>query len=155
METKEIVWNAPEFQYRYKDASWYLLSVAITVILVLLAIWQKNILFAIFVIIAELTIIHWAKRVPKILEFKISNRGVGIGKIKFYPYEELIGFHIRDNQDGAEELILATKSKINPFIKISIPNQDIPEMKELLKKFLNEVEYEESVIDVFIRMIGF
>ena len=151
---KEILWQAPEFKYQYKDISWYWLSIIIAAILILLAIWQKNMLFAIFIIIAETMVILWAKESPKILKFKLDKKGIHIDKIKFYDYENLSGFHIIE-EDGFGELILRTKSKLHPYIKILIKNGDIPKIKEFLKNYMDEIEYKESLTDHIEKMIGF
>lgn len=154
-DSKEFIWKAPEFKYYAKSASWYWLSFLVVGILILFAIWQKNLLFIIFIIIAEIAVIIWAKRSPQDIEFKIDKNGIRIGEIKFYPYEDLIGFHIKENPGDASELILKTKSRLHPYIKITILDKDIPEMKDYLKEFLPEIEYEESLSDGIARIIGF
>jgi len=152
---KEITWHAPEFKYRYKDISWYWLSFAVAGVLILLSLWQKNLLFIIFIIIAESMIIIWANRFPKELRFKLDKKGVYIDKINFYPYEELDGFHILENEDEDSDLILKTDSKIHPYIKIMISSEDIEEIKSFLQNYLEEVEYEESFVDRVENLLGF
>ena len=49
-----IVWQIPEYEYRSKDVSWYWISLIAAIVLFAFAIWQKNFLFAIFVVIAFL-----------------------------------------------------------------------------------------------------
>lgn len=154
-DLKEITWQAPEFHYRAKSAGWYWLSLIIAALLILLALWQKNLLFILFVVIAEITLIHWARQTPRTLHFKIDKNGVSIGKIKFYAYPELEGFHIKEGEHGIGELILKTKSKLNPCLKISIDSEDAKPIENLLKKFLVEVEYEDSVSDAIDKLIGF
>jgi hypothetical protein len=151
---KEITWQAPEFKYHYKDISWYWLSVIAAAILFLAAIWQKNLLFAIFVIIAETTLIFWAKKLPRGLNFKIDKKGIHIDKIKFYTYDDLIGFHILEENDIGQ-LILKTKKKLSPFVKILLESGDIPKIKEFLKQYLEEIEYEESLTDHIEKIIRF
>ena len=152
---KEIIWQAPEFKYQHKDISWYWLTIIAAAVMVLFSLWQKNLLFALFIILAETMLIFWAKESPKNLQFKIDKKGVQIGKIKSYGYEEISGFHISEKNDGDSELILKTKSKLHPFVKILIYNDDIAAIKGYLKNHLSEVEYEESLTDGFSKMIGF
>lgn len=154
-ENKEIIWHAPEFKYQSKDISWYWLSIIAASILTLVSLWQKNLLFAIFIIIAETMLVIWAKELPKNLQFKLDKKGVHIGRIKSYNYEELSGFHIIEDEDKTGELILKTKNKLHPYIKILIASKDIPEIKEFLKNHLEEIDYEESLSDGISRMIGF
>jgi len=154
-ENKEIIWHAPEFKYQSKDISWYWLSIIAASILTLVSLWQKNLLFAIFIIIAETMLVIWAKELPKNLQFKLDKKGVHIGRIKSYNYEELSGFHIIEDTDKTGELIFKTKNKLHPYVKILISSKDIPEIKEHLKNHLEEIDYEESLSDGISRMIGF
>jgi len=149
---KEITWHAPEFKYRYKDISWYWLSFAVAGVLILLSLWQKNLLFIIFIIIAESMIIIWANRFPKELRFKLDKKGVYIDKINFYPYEELDGFHILENEDEDSDLILFGAPKIcyklnqdgqgvfldlNIFKEISVDDIEDPYCKLISKIVIN------------------
>lgn len=159
-EDKEIIWVASEYNFYRKSAGWYLLSLLISGAVFLLALWQKNLFFAIFVVIAEIILIHWARRLPQTLDFKINNKGVAVGDIKFYPYEELSGFCVQEFSDDADspisaELVLKTKTKINPFVKINLPKKNISAVKGLLKKFTEEIEYKDSFSDAVDRLIGF
>jgi hypothetical protein len=159
-ERQEITWTASEYHFYRKGAGWYLLSLLAAIILFLIALWQKNLFFAIFVVIAEIVLIYWAKRLPQTLDFKINTKGVEIGDIKFYPYEELHGFCIQEITDstespGSAELILKTKTKIHPFVKINIPKKYAETAKNFLKKFVKEIEYEDSVSDIIDRLIRF
>ncbi|MDP3999801.1 MAG: hypothetical protein Q8P76_04425 [bacterium] len=152
----EVVWRAPEFEYHSKGASWYWSSIGITLLLVAFSVWQKNLLFALFVVIAEVAIWHWARQVPKTLEFRIDQSGITIGHIKFYSYEELEGYLIREasGHRGAE-LIIRTSSRMNPFRKINILEKDIPDIKKILPSSLKEIEYEDSLADTLLNRIGF
>ena len=156
MPKSEITWYAPEFRYQHKDLSWYWFSIIGAGVLFLIALWQKNLLFAVFVIVAELMVIIWAKEFPKNIRFKLDKKGVQIGNLKSYFYEELDGFHIHEpDEDGIAELILKTNRRLHPYVKILIIQTDAPQIKEFLKEHLPEIEYEESLSDNLAKMIGF
>lgn len=152
---KEFTWRAPEFKYYYKESSWYWMAGIFFGILFLIALWQRSIVVAIFWVMAGATVMMWAKRLPKTIEFKIDDKGVHFGKIRFFPYEEITGFAIKKDNEEAGELILKTDSKINPIIKINIFLKDRQPIAEILKNFLDEVEYEESFIDRLSDLLGF
>src|SRR3989344_7161291 len=159
-ERKEITWVASEYHFHPKSAGWYLLSLLAAAVIFLIALWQKNLFFAIFTVIAEIILIYWAKRPPQTLDFKIDRRGVAIGDIKFYPYEELSGFCVQelsggDDSPAGTELVLKTKTKIHPFVKINLPKKYAETARSFLKKFVEEIEYEDSVSDAIDRIIGF
>ncbi|MDD5547728.1 MAG: hypothetical protein PHN74_02440 [Candidatus Pacebacteria bacterium] len=154
-EKKEIKWTALEYEYYEKSVSWYWISGIIAAVIALIAIRQKNFLFAIFVAMAELVLISWAKRVPKNLEFAINDEGVVIGSIKFLPYGGLSEFCLRERAGDFGELILKSKSKLQGYTKISIFNKDIPEIEKFLSEKLREFEYEETIIDTLSKIIKF
>ena len=151
---EEIIWYAPEFEYEHKDVAWYWLTGIAAGILALISLWQRNILFAIFLVLAETMIIVWAKELPKTLQFKIDRDGIHLGRSQFYSYEDLQGFHILESHDK-NELILKTKNRLHPFVKIIILENDSPLIKDFLKSRLSEVEYEESLADYFQKTTGF
>ena len=75
----EIQWHAPEFEYRAKTMSWYWLSILLAVVILALAVWQKNFLFGIFVIVAEILILVWANREPRTLRAYFEELAAGAG----------------------------------------------------------------------------
>jgi len=150
-----IRWSAPEFHYYEKDIVWYWLVLIVTLILVVIALWQKNFLFAVFLIVAALLTIAWARRTPKTIDFTLSEKGLDIGGKKFYPYEGLTGFAIvsGDQDTGFDELIVKTKGQLNALIKIIIISGESGAIKNLLSRFIPEIEYQESVSDRLARML--
>src|SRR3989344_6396423 len=138
---KEIKWSAPEFHYYEKDIIWYWLVLIVPLILVVIALWQKNFLFAVFLIVAALLTITWARRLPKTTDFTLSEKGLDIGGKKFYPYEGLVGFAIvsGDQDTGFDELIVKTKGQLNTLIKIIIISAQGGAIKNLLSRFIPEI----------------
>lgn len=154
-QNKEFIWHAPEFKYHHKEASWYWISGLIAAALFIAALYQENILLAIFIILAEITTIILGKRLPKTIEFKINKDGIQCGKLAFYEYEGLTGFHIKKDNEEIGELILKTDSRITPVVKINIFMKDQEYIRDVLKNFLDEVEYEESFLDTISDKLGF
>jgi len=151
---KEITWRGPEFKYYHKEESWYWANAVISGILFLAALYQKNILLAVFVAITEFTIIILAKRLPRTIEFKIDGDGIQFGKMAFYSYEELAGFEIRKENDEVSELVLVTNSRINPTVRINIPVKDEEDARNILKNYIDEVEYEDTLFDSIENLLG-
>jgi len=154
-DTKSISWRAPEFQYQPKDAAWYWMSIILAGIFFLAALWQGNLLFAIFIVLAETMVIFWAREYPKDLEFLIDTHGIHLDKIKSYAYEDLSGFHLHEGADGVGELIVKTKNKLHPYLRILLLNDNMPPIRELLKDHIEEIEYEEPLSENLARLIGF
>ncbi|MFA5098620.1 MAG: hypothetical protein WC461_00135 [Candidatus Paceibacterota bacterium] len=152
-----IEWQAPEFEYREKDVSWYWMGLIIAFCLLALAVWQKNFLFAVFTVIAYLVVVYSGGQKPAVWKFTINDKGVEIdpqrGKSiasRFYKYEEIIGFDIWE-----KELVLRTNKKISPYLKMIFPKEKEKEIKEFLAKYIPEEEYNVSIADSFSKLVGF
>ncbi len=154
-ELKEIFWQSPEFRHQSKDVSWYWLTIIAAAIIFLIAIWQKNFLFAVFVIIAEMMVIFWAGRPPKTIRFKADREGITAGETTFYPYDKLAGFHIHEGGDGVNELILKTRNMLHLHIRILLAEEATKDVRNFLGQRLEEIEYEESLADSISNIIGF
>lgn len=157
-----ISWQAPEFEYRPKDVSWYWLSLIIAIILIALAVWQKNFLFMIFVVIAWMVINSLANRFPTIWEFKINEKGLSVSLLnkksesgKIYPYEEIEGFDIHEGGEEYKELVLKIKKKFSPYLKINIHADDEEKIKNFLIQRLPKEEYQISLVDSLSKLAGF
>jgi len=160
-ESAYIEWQALEFEYYRKDVSWYWLSLIVSIILLALAVWQKNFLFAVFVIIAWLVIVYSANRLPNVWSFKIDEKGIEISlpktkdNQKFYPYSEIEGFDIHPASDQYKELVLKVKSRLSPYLKVNITANDEEKIKNFLLKYISKEKYNSSLADSFSKLIRF
>lgn len=155
---KEIKWVAPEFEYFAKDITWHWLVVILGIIFIAIALWQKNFLFAIFVIISVLLILFWGKQKPRDVEFTLDEHGLDIEKKKFYPYHSFEGFSVRPPITKDEEftdLVLKFKARFRPYFKICIKTKDTEKFKKYTNQYLPEIEYEESVADHIAKILRF
>jgi len=156
-----IEWQAPEFEHRQKDVSWYWLSLIISIILLALSVWQKNFLFAVFIVIAWFVIIYATSRTPTIWNFKLSEKGIEINlpndksSNKFYPLDKIEGFDIHGLEGEYKELILKIKKRFSPYLKINFLAGDEMQIKDFLNRYISEEEYNESLADSFSKLIGF
>lgn len=156
MQKFEIAWQAPEFEYYEKDVSWYWLSVIVAVIILSAAVWQKNFLFAAFIIFAEILILVWAGQKPKMTEFKLNEQGLTIGSRKFYPYAEIIGFSVDENgTDEWPEIIFRFQRRLQSTVKIKTPKHRLGEIEQALALIVKKIEFEESFLETLERFLGF
>lgn len=166
VESDEIIWQIPEYEYHPKDVSWYWISLIVAIVLFAFAVWQKNFLFAVFVVFAFFAVSYSASRFPPIWEIKINEKGIFIGlpdgkKKKFYPMEEIESFDIHSEIYGNGEeteykkLVLKLKAKISPFLKINIYSKDELKIKESVSKFAPQKEIAKSLTDSLSELIKF
>ena len=148
-----LSWSAAEHEYAEKNAMWYLVLGGIALLLLIIALWQGNYFFAVFVVIAAVILTNFGKRRPKVFEFRVTTEGVGVGE-KFLPFEELESFMIRERQDALHELIVKKKTYVNPYVRIPVDEGTAEQARALLAVKLPEEEYEASLIDLFADWLG-
>lgn len=144
-----ITWQAPEFEYNSKT-EWWFLGVAISAcILGLIALWQKNFLFLIFVVIAAIVVIAWGKEHPKLIDFSLDDKQLRVGH-QLYELKSFGAFAIKERA-----LQFKNKARLRPFFNISAPKDRVEEIKSHLLKFLPEMDYNESLVDLFSKILRF
>jgi len=146
---KSIEWQAPEFDYYKKDVSWYWLVIIVSIIVALIALWQKNLLFAIFIAVASIMIVVWGRRKPRIIEYRLNSDGLQISG-KLYDLKSFDGFYIDD-----EKLVLKHKARFRTYFKIQIDIEKKEAIENRLQHILPEIEYSESLIEAVSQWLGF
>lgn len=146
---RSINWKCPEFDYYPKDSGWSFLVIVAGLVVIAIAVWLKNFLFAVFSALAVVMVLVWGWRKPRLITCRLSEDKLELGKVS-YQLNQFEGFDIKD-----EQLILKQKGRLGRFIKTKINKEQAGKIKEVLKKNLPEVEYEESLIDVISRWAGF
>ncbi|PIR88325.1 MAG: hypothetical protein COU09_02895 [Candidatus Harrisonbacteria bacterium CG10_big_fil_rev_8_21_14_0_10_44_23] len=153
----EINWDAPEFNYYEKSTGWFFASIIIAIFLIIFSLVQGNLMFLIFVVIAEILILYWARQIPDMIEYLLDERGLHTGRGLFLPYSLMAGFAIDADHphDPFFELIIRPAKKFSPDIKILFPAERNEEFREALKTRLKEIDYEESVMERVIKILRF
>jgi len=156
---QEINWEAPEFEYREKTVLWYWAVIAAATGILALAVWQKNFLFGVFVIMAGVMIIVWGNREPRMAGFKLAQDGLVIDGRKTYQYKEMESFALDDSDEGKWALMLFKfRSHLKTKLKISLPKTEVGEIRKVMESIAPEVvemEWEHSLIDSLEKLIGF
>ena len=153
MEPKEdqvgkvfMSWEAHEYFHHEKGNDWYWWTGLGALILLVLAIYQGSFLFGVLVLVGWFTVVLYAVRPPRNLKFSLAERGVLVEKT-LYPWQTLKSFWIFYNPPLHKDLSLESKKMFVPFIKIPLGKMEPQKVREIVIKFLPEVEQEESLID--------
>jgi hypothetical protein len=150
---EELSWSAAEHEYTEKDITWYLAIGGLALLLLIIAIWQGNYFFAVFVVLAGIVLANFGKRRPKVFEFRVTGEGVGIGE-KFLAFDQLESFMLRERQGSLHELIVKQKTYVNPYLRIPVDGETAERARALLAAKLPEEEYQVSLLDVFADWLG-
>lgn len=151
----ETTWEAPEFEYRPKSISWYWLSIIISAAIIAFAIWERNFLFGIFIVIAEVLFIAWGNETPATVHFILTENDLAIGEAKHYQVKLFESFSVNELNDDWTELFFTFKTKLRTPLKVILPKIKIEEVRKNLKPVLREVEFEPSLLDSLEKIIGF
>lgn len=113
-----------------------------------------NVLFGIFLIIAGGLTISYAFRPPRRVSFAVTSRGIQISR-RIFGFEDLSSFWIFYDPPLFRELYVVSKKHFMPHIRIPLGDIDPVRIREVLLRFLPEVEQEPSAIDIISKRLGF
>lgn len=152
----EINWSAPEYEYRPKEVSWFWISIIVAVLVLALAVWQRNFLFGFFVVVAEILLIVWGSREPREINFSFSDKGLTVDGRKFYAWDEIQNWSARAPEESKYgNLLLNFKGRLKPDMRVLLPKSKFAEIRKAFAEKLPEVEWEESIIDTLERFLRF
>lgn len=146
---KGFRWTSVEFHYHAKNQFWPALVIIAAICVSAFALWQQNLLFFIFILIAAMLMLVWGRRRPQHMQFAIDERGLWIGK-KLHRHQYFTGFALYE-----KTLQMHSKNRIRPTIDIIIPPEKTKEIRRRLLAFLPEVEYTESFLDALAHWLKF
>ena len=149
-----LSWQATERGHNNGARGTRLVIIVGAAILAVIAIIQKNFFFLVFLIFSSILFFVLSKRSSRVLNFRVDEKGVAIGDNIFHNYDIFEGFATRETRDGASEIILKRKRKIDPFLRIPIETAIVKKTEEVLKKKLPFIIYEISLMDVLDDVVG-
>jgi hypothetical protein len=155
MASFETTWKAPEFEYRPKSVSWYWISIIISAAIIAFAIWERNFLFGIFIVIAEILFIAWGNEAPATVNFTLTENDLLIGETKHYQIGLFENFSVDMPGGDWTEIFFTFRTKLKIPLKIMLPKAKIEEVRKNLRTILPEVEFEPSLLDSLEKIIGF
>jgi len=154
MEPQKISWKAHEYEHKKNSTDWFWGVGVIAVAFAIIAVIYGNILFAIFILLGAFTLIMYAVRKPKEVDFEINRRGVVV-EGTLYPYTTIESFWIRESERD-RKLVLQSEKILMPHIVIPLSDEiDYEFLHEFLLEFLEEEEHHEGLADVVMDYLGF
>ena len=147
-----IKWEADEYEKISKSGYWYGGLASVAFLLLAVGIVARSYFFIVFVVLAAVLLIYYAKRLPKRIVFSVGREGVSAGAKK-YPYQNLKSFWIFV-RDGEADLSLETKSSFNPMVLIPLEGVSPNDVREVLLENIEEVEHIEGLFDRIMRVMS-
>jgi hypothetical protein len=151
----ETTWEAPEFEYREKEVSWYWISIIAAALIIAFSVWQKDFLFGFFIVIAEMLFIVWGNKAPRTLTFTLTDTELNIGGYKSYSMKEFESWSA-DLDDGEwADVSFYFRSRIRPALLLIVPAPKVAEIRANLKLVLKEIEHEPTLVDSIEKFLRF
>jgi len=151
---QEFEWQAPEFDKKEKNKSWFIIPGIITIVLGIFALLTESTLFLIFVILAFLVFYIYANKEPRIIKFKINEKGIEIDE-KLHDFDSIRSFWLFYSPPEQKELSFRSRKIFLPYVRIPLADENPNEIRKFLLRFLPERRHRESVIDIWMRRVGF
>ena len=153
----ETTWHAPEFEYREKEVSWYWISIIIAAFIIAFSVWQKDFLFGLFIVIAEMLFIVWGNKVPVVVPFTLTDTEITIGGYKSYLMKEFESWSVDSGGDGTEwaEVMFYFHSRLHPPLQLIVPEEKLTELRANMKTVLKEIEHQPTLIDSIEKFLRF
>lgn len=124
-------WSAYEHEHIERGSDWFWALGIIAVATAVTSILFGNVLFAILIITAAITLAVIARKSPLLAEFEISDDGIRVGD-DMHAYEEILSFWVDDTKERPLLLV--------DTVKFMYPNLIIPVEIEpnLVRAYLRE-----------------
>jgi hypothetical protein len=147
-----LSWVALEHEHIERHPDWFWMLGIVALGGAVLALIIGNVLFALFIVIAAVTLALHALRHPRPMAFEINDRGVLID-IDLYPYQTLESYCIHEHGPSFR-LLIKSQKLFMPYLHI--PLADVPplEVRKALLHKLPEVYVQESLSEKLMERIG-
>ena len=147
-------WNFKEFDGAPKSSAWYLWYGIIAALLVIVAVFTDNFLFAIIIVLFSLIVFLHDWKGPDQIEFKFTPEALHLGDKK-YPLKDINEFWIAYQPPNVEKVFFDFNSSLRPVLGIPLEGNNPLHVREVLLEYLSEnLENEdEPLSDGLARML--
>lgn len=155
----KISWTAPEREDHNHGTDWYWAVGIISISLAVAFVIVGNTLLSIIILIGMGTLLMHAKREPRILDYRISKKGIRAGET-LYLWETLESFWILDRSEDLKyqhgpKILLTSKKPLMPHIAIPLDDDVVDEVYQILSNMVPEEYQVEPFPERIMRRIGF
>lgn len=152
-EPDMIEWSCLEHEPRVRGPYWFLFPLAGATLAMIYSIVAGNYLFLIFIVLACITVMLYARKAPRLVWFSISSKGIGVEQ-KLHPYARLKSFTIFEHL-AIPEVSFETDSYLMPHLSLPLGDMRPSSIRNALLQYLPEQKREEPATDQITRMLGF
>lgn len=149
-----LVWSAHEHEHIERGSDWFWALGITAVSIAVASILFDDLLFAILILVAAVTLALLARTPPELVQFEVSDRGIRVGGI-LHRYEEIISFWVEDEHRVAKpQLLVDTTKFMSPNLIIPIEHIEPATLRAYLRERVNEVPMKEPLPHKIIEFLG-
>jgi hypothetical protein len=147
-------WQGRGYASEEKSADWYWALGIIAIAGIIAAVLFSDILFAVVIAVAAVTIALYTAKRPRIHRFAIYDRGIQIDD-SLYSYDNMIDFSVLEYLDESlpPALSVKTRSLFAPHLLIPIIGYDPELVYDYVAGHLPEGKHDESFFDRMADML--
>jgi len=149
-----FAWEAPSHPYHERGPRWYIVMTVIALGLIGIALFNRNFLFALIILLIAMVLILAGHEEPKPILVQIGQNGV-VWHGKLYLYQDFEHFAIIYQPPYTKLLYLEHRNSFVPRLRIPLDDQNPLELRDHLKQYLRENldMQEEPISDVVARLL--
>ncbi len=150
-QTKDVItWEAEEYIVREKNTWWYVGLVAVSLVLVGLAVLAQAWTFLAVIVLSVVALLVYTLRLPRMLQYTLTNKGLSEGE-KLYDYSEFKAFGIlREGNHFA--IVLTPRKRFSPRVTVFFPQS---QGEAIVDAFGARLPMEEVKLDLLDKLIKF
>jgi len=151
-----FVWEGTEYAFEDRGHDWYWALGIIAIAAMLASILFGNILLALVILAAAVTIALQAAKHTRVHRFAVYEDGIAIDD-DLYLYEDMRDFSVLEYLDETlpPSLSIKTNHLLAPHLLIPINDHDPEEVYDYISQHLPEGMHEESIIERITTMLRF
>ncbi len=149
-----VSWTASEFVHHEKNASWYTILGAVSlVVAVTVYLVTKDIVSAVVVLLAAFTLGFYGARKPRQLDYQLDASGLSVGT-KHFRFGEFKSFSV--SKEGAfSSIILMPLKRFSQVTTLYLAPENENEIIDILSGTLPFEEHKKDVVDKLMHKIRF
>lgn len=146
-------WNSPEFTFISKPAGWYGILALVSILLAGVALFFKQWMAAVLVLVMGTSLGVVAGRRPRVLNYSITNYGVYVGE-KAYPFDNFKA-HYEGNDYSQVVLELVPVKRFSPLVSLPVLPANHDEIFAAIGEVVPKTEPANNLVDKIFTYLRF
>lgn len=148
-----LQWEADEHRHIEHGSDWYWALGVVAIATALIAVLLGDVLFAVLIIVAAITMSLIARKPPHRVVFEISKDGIKTGET-IHSYQECLSFWVEENDHGTLLLVDTTKP-LSPNLVIHVDGIEADNVRSALRPYIEETPMREPFSHRILEFFGF